>query len=227
MLAYTGDTATERHFDLPDIFGLPPAEAMAKLRHMEATRSGTEWFEKKETLSLDFPSLPYYKDGEVKLTQTLAIGAYLADKHGLVPSTLSAAEFGRALMLVKVAREWFKQFQGMVTKPKEVFDEMFHEYRCQTLPNNLKRLEAYLTNVGERQQRFLLKGDKPSLADFVMFDYVDLMAHVDEYEVMSLYAKVMAYHERIAQLPAVRKLAEMQPRAFWPAFPKGVMWGSE
>ncbi|RMX56694.1 hypothetical protein pdam_00015777 [Pocillopora damicornis] len=41
------------------------------------------WFSVKETLGLPFPNLPYYIDGDVKLTQTTAIIRHIARKHNL------------------------------------------------------------------------------------------------------------------------------------------------
>ena len=44
-----------------------------------------EWGEDKEKnpLDLDFPNLPYYVDGDVKLTQSNAILRHLGRQHGL------------------------------------------------------------------------------------------------------------------------------------------------
>lgn len=44
----------------------------------------SEWLEEKFTSGLTFPSLSYYKDGSVKLTQSLAILQHLARKYDLV-----------------------------------------------------------------------------------------------------------------------------------------------
>ena len=40
------------------------------------------WTDKKETLGLTFPNLPYYIDGEMRLTETLAIMKYICNKYG-------------------------------------------------------------------------------------------------------------------------------------------------
>jgi glutathione S-transferase len=39
----------------------------------------SSWFNVKPTLGLDFPNIPYLIDGDLKLTETLAIHRYLAD----------------------------------------------------------------------------------------------------------------------------------------------------
>ncbi|XP_069489087.1 glutathione S-transferase Mu 1-like isoform X2 [Ambystoma mexicanum] len=43
----------------------------------------SDWLKEKETLGLDFPNLPYFIDGSVKLTQSSAIIRYIARKHNL------------------------------------------------------------------------------------------------------------------------------------------------
>ena len=43
--------------------------------------SREEWLSVKETLGLELPNLPYFIDGEVKLTQTFAIAKYIANKY--------------------------------------------------------------------------------------------------------------------------------------------------
>ena len=37
--------------------------------------------DKKDSLEMDFPNLPYYIDGDLKISETLAIHKYIADKH--------------------------------------------------------------------------------------------------------------------------------------------------
>ena len=45
------------------------------------------WMDQKHSLGLDFPNLPYLIDGDIKLTQTLAIMNYIGRKHGLGGAT--------------------------------------------------------------------------------------------------------------------------------------------
>ncbi|XP_064633670.1 glutathione S-transferase-like [Lineus longissimus] len=41
------------------------------------------WHSVKDTLGLPFPNLPYYIDGDVKITQSNAICRHIARKHDL------------------------------------------------------------------------------------------------------------------------------------------------
>ncbi|KAG0445564.1 hypothetical protein HPB47_013894 [Ixodes persulcatus] len=50
-------------------------------------RNNSEWLVEKFTSGLTFPSLPYYMDGSVKLTQSLAILRHLAREYDLVGRT--------------------------------------------------------------------------------------------------------------------------------------------
>merc|ERR1712066_473146 len=59
-----------------------------------------DWLAYKTSLGFDFPNLPYYQEGELKLTQSGAILRHLARKSGLVGKT--EAESARADMLADV-----------------------------------------------------------------------------------------------------------------------------
>ena len=49
-----------------------------------------DWFGKdKKNLGLDFPNLPYYIDGELKLTQSMAIVRHLGRKHDLYGKSIN------------------------------------------------------------------------------------------------------------------------------------------
>jgi glutathione S-transferase len=48
------------------------------------------WLDNKFSLGLDFPNLPYYIDGDVKLTQSNAILKHIGRKNNLVGTTIQA-----------------------------------------------------------------------------------------------------------------------------------------
>merc|ERR1712117_942559 len=45
------------------------------------------WFDNKFSFGLDFPNLPYYIDGDVKITQSNAILRYIARKNDMLGKT--------------------------------------------------------------------------------------------------------------------------------------------
>jgi len=66
----------------------------------------TMWFGKeKASIGLDFPNIPYWKDGDFALSETLAIHKYLGDKYS--PSLLgaNAQEKGTIEMLKNIIKD--------------------------------------------------------------------------------------------------------------------------
>lgn len=61
----------------------------------------SEWTNEKEanTLGMEYPNLPYLIDGDVKLTETLAIMKYVCKKWKPELLGRTAAEVGRVNML--------------------------------------------------------------------------------------------------------------------------------
>lgn len=59
----------------------------------------SDWFNEKETLGFDYPNLPYLKDGDSRITETLAIMKYVAMKYKPELLGRNAAELGRVEML--------------------------------------------------------------------------------------------------------------------------------
>ena len=63
----------------------------------------------KDTLGLDFPSMPYFIDGEVRLTEPLAIMKYIAAQYApesVMGSTL--ADKGDVEMLAHILQDMMK-----------------------------------------------------------------------------------------------------------------------
>lgn len=50
------------------------------LQEYEPTPDKENWLEVKHTLGMDFPNLPYFIDGETKLTECRAVMKYVAKK---------------------------------------------------------------------------------------------------------------------------------------------------
>ncbi|KAK3581606.1 hypothetical protein CHS0354_000146, partial [Potamilus streckersoni] len=101
--------------------------------------SREQWMSVKYSLGLPFPNLPYYIDGDIKVTQSNAIIRYIARKHDLLGKTEEekvavdvlldqAMDFRNAL--VKLA------YNGDYEKLK---DDYFKE-----LPQKLQGFEAFL-----------------------------------------------------------------------------------
>ena len=123
--------------------------------------SNDEWADEKFNLDLDFPNLPYYFDGDVRLTEALAILKYISVKHQ--PSLLGKTpeDQGMVEMLAHVISEVTKQsgvpcYVGTQTKA-EIGDDMLLK---------IKPIVAHL----ELQRSKFLVGDYLTYVDFMLFE---------------------------------------------------------
>ncbi len=73
LLKYAGIEFNDKRYEFGEGTSIQEIECLRK-----------NWTPEKFTLGLDFPNLPYYIDGDVKLTQGLAIMRYLARKYDLL-----------------------------------------------------------------------------------------------------------------------------------------------
>ncbi len=61
------------------------------------------WFSVKPTLGFDFPNLPYFIDGDYKLTESAAIYKYIAHKWAKELLGTTSEEYANAEMLMEFA----------------------------------------------------------------------------------------------------------------------------
>uniref|UniRef100_A0A0P4WG35 Glutathione S-transferase n=1 Tax=Scylla olivacea TaxID=85551 RepID=A0A0P4WG35_SCYOL len=120
----------------------------------------TCWFSVKYNLGLDFPNLPYYIDGDVKLSQTLAILRYLGRKYDLDGKT--EEEMRRIDILVNDAMDltiqlWDVCYYNYDQKP---------EY-LRKLPEKIKKYSDFLGH------RSWFAGEKLTFADFLIYEFLD------------------------------------------------------
>ena len=79
------------------------------------------WLDLKSRLEVDFPNLPYLFDGDIKLSQSVAILRHLGRKFNLQPET--AAEHARVDVLQMQIVDWRAQSFALSYGPKEQFEK--------------------------------------------------------------------------------------------------------
>ncbi|CAG2162166.1 unnamed protein product, partial [Oppiella nova] len=115
LLKYTGTPFDDKRYELgPDVPNL--------LQNFR---------KEKFTLGLDFPSVPYYLDGNVKLTQSIAILRYLGRKYGLVAG--DEAGLVRQDLVEQQIQDIKQSFFEIIFK-KEDFESKKDSYIAETLP---------------------------------------------------------------------------------------------
>ncbi|KAM7538972.1 hypothetical protein Aperf_G00000053472 [Anoplocephala perfoliata] len=152
----------------------------------------TMWLSEKFKLGLDFPNLPYYIDGDFKLTQSAAILAYIADKYGMIPECKK--ERAVINMIQNVVTDLSTDF-GIVCYDPDY--ENLREPFLKRLPDTLKMFQEYLGN------KPWLTGDKINYPDF---NLCELLNQLEKFEPTCLgqFPKLKAYLTRFENLPAIK-----------------------
>lgn len=117
------------------------------------------WLKDKPNLGLEFPNLPYYLDGDVKITQSMAILRYLARKHGLEGK--SDAEKLRVDMAEQQFADFRMNWVRLCYNPD--FDKLKGDY-LKGLPASLKAFSDFL---GSHKY---FAGENLTYVDFIAYE---------------------------------------------------------
>lgn len=154
--------------------------------------SREDWFSKKFTLGLDFPNLPYLIDGDVKLTQSIAILRYLARKFDLYPTEPELQT--RADLL----EQEFFDYRIAITRV--VYNPSVDEKTFAELLKNLEvRVKALSKFFGNGPWAL---GSKFSYIDFILYDILKLLEEL-ETDLVKPHANLVNFTEQFAALPKI------------------------
>jgi len=173
----------------------------------------SEWLDVKFTKGLDFPNLPYYIEGSVKLTQTHAIMRYIARKHDLLGKTEEEQ------YRVDLVTEQCMDFRNAwVTLCYRTFDQGKDEYLA-SLPAKLKAFEEFLGNHP------FFAGANITFVDFHMYE---LLIQHNKFapEVIQKYPKLIAFTKRFEELPKIKDYMESPRFTNLPFNNKSALFGS-
>lgn len=173
------------------------------------------WLSEKFTLGLDFPNLPYYIDGDVKLTQSITILRYLAHKHGLDGKT------EQDKLRVSLAEQQIVDFRTSVAQM--CYNPEFEKLRAgfaEKVPPQLK----FVTNfLGDRK---FLAGDYVTYVDFLAFDAIEYYRYLIP-NVLKDFPSLKGYQDRIKQLPQLQKYFNSPTYKRWPIFSSHAKFGGD
>ncbi|VDK38670.1 unnamed protein product [Taenia asiatica] len=173
LLKYLGVEFVDKQYKL----GPPP------------TYDKSGWLPDKFSLGLDIPNLPYYIDGDFKLTQSGAIMEYIADIHSMIPECKKRRAVLHMLQceIVDLRMAFGRTYYSPdIEKLKPAFFE--------TLAQKLPQFEAYL---GEKQW---LTGEKINYPDFALCDLLMQMMGVEP-TCLRKHPILQAYLSRFKNLP--------------------------
>ncbi|XP_068230704.1 glutathione S-transferase Mu 2-like [Palaemon carinicauda] len=178
VLEYAGEQYEEKSYK----FGPPP----------EYDRDA--WFSVKPTMDLPLPNLPYYIDGDVKLTQSYAILRHLGRKYDLYGNT--EKERMMVDMLMDQGRDMRMGFYMTCVNYTEDAAKKYLANQQQTL--------KLLSNILGKQTWFT--GDKITLADFVMYEEFYVNTLLDS-SFLDAFPNLKDFVKRFEDLPAIKKFA--------------------
>jgi len=157
--------------------------------------SREEWLCEKFKLGLAFPNIPYFVDGSFRMTETMPIHVYIADKWD--PALLGATVEERAK--VNMLSNILESLKWGVTMP--CYDAGDRGKAVEVLNKDLPGLIKF-----KGANRFLI-GDKPTWVDFYFFELI-LQMHFLEPELFKLYPQLESYEKEVKNLPRLKSYLE-------------------
>ncbi|CAN7940737.1 unnamed protein product [Ixodes hexagonus] len=166
-----------------------------------------EWLADKPSLGLDFPNLPYYLDGDVKLTQSLAILRYLGRKHGLAPKDEK--------LQCRVDVVEMQAFDILMSAGVLIYDPAYSDdKRRQFLVDSaekLRQFEALLAKDGP-----FVAGQEVTYVDFLLYETLQFIRVLGPNNFKENFPSLEEYNGRVAGLPGLREYLASPRFKEWP-----------
>ncbi|CAN7985536.1 unnamed protein product [Ixodes hexagonus] len=197
LLTYKGVAFEDKQYK----YGPPPAFEKA------------EWNKDKQCLGLQFPNLPYFIDGDVRITQTIAILRYLGRKHDLTARTPQ-----EAVELDLLEQQANDLLWGLITtamSPNFSDSRKFHE----------ANLAAFLNNWSDhlRSRKWVL-GERVTYVDFLLYEALDWNRQFKP-DAFLVHAPVLEYLKRFEELPNIKEYFASSKYVKWPLLAPLFHWG--
>ncbi|XP_037566335.1 glutathione S-transferase [Dermacentor silvarum] len=154
----------------------------------------SDWLKEKFTLGLKFPNLPYYIDGNVKITQSLAILRYLGRKHDLAGR--NEEETLELDVLEQQARDLSTRLLTS-TAPTPNYEEVLKAYG-DNIDNVLKPWEEHLAS-----HKWAL-GDRLTYVDFLLYEGLDWHREFKG-EAVQRHPHIVEYLKKFEELPNLKE----------------------
>ncbi|KAF2365379.1 Glutathione S-transferase N-terminal [Trinorchestia longiramus] len=177
LLSHAGVDFEDKTYDI----GPPP------------TYDRSSWFDVKPNMGLDLPNLPYYIDGNVKLTESSAIIRHLARKHGLAGTT--EEEMMRIDVAESVCSDQMKGIVSLIFNPN--YDENAKAAFLAGIKNQIQKL-ATIIGAGP-----YVTGQKISYADFLVLEQLDRYLDLCP-KALDEFPSLQAFQKRMLDLPGVK-----------------------
>ncbi|XP_077539202.1 glutathione S-transferase Mu 2-like isoform X1 [Haemaphysalis longicornis] len=193
LLAHAGVTYEDKRYG----FGSGP----------EPTRQ--EWLQEKYELELDFPNVPYFIDGDVRITQSMAILRYLGRQHGLAPKDEDTRQ--RVEVLELTAFDVMKSILRLCYEPG--YSEEKRKQFLVIVADKLRQFVSYLAKHGP-----FCAGQDVTYADFLLYETLQVVKILGPRTFREGYPQLEEYCKRVASLPKVKEYLASDRFKKWPVF---------
>ena len=163
------------------------------------------WESVKETLGLDFPNLPYYIDGDIKVTQSNAVLRHIARQHDMLGK--NEKERVRVDVMADQAMDFRNAWVGVCYNPK------FEELKAGYLAKLPQKLDAFSKFLGTND--YFAGGSAPTFVDFHMYELLDQHKLLCP-EIIAKYTNLTAFMERFEALPKIAEYMKSDRFLKWP-----------
>ncbi|XP_060551537.1 glutathione S-transferase Mu 1-like [Ruditapes philippinarum] len=159
--------------------------------------SRESWYSVKPKFGefLSFPNLPYYIDGDVKISQSHAIVRHVARKYKLDGET--EKEKAVVDMIIEEAMDLRNNIYKITYTSVENYEKLKPDF-FKNLPPKLKQFENHL-GVND-----WFAMDAITAADFSMYDLLDFLRRLQS-DCLNAFPKLQSFLERFESLPKVKE----------------------
>jgi len=164
----------------------------------------SEWNNEKFNLGLPLPNLPYYIDGDIKITQSLAIMRHIARTNNLVGKT--EEEQVRADMAEQQLVDFRSAFVPMCYNPN------FETLKVDYLANLEGKLKVFSDLLGTNPY---FAGPNVTYVDFLIYEMLDQHKYLDP-NVLDKFANLKEFHARIEERPRIAAYLKSDKYLKWP-----------
>uniref|UniRef100_G3MSC2 glutathione transferase n=1 Tax=Amblyomma maculatum TaxID=34609 RepID=G3MSC2_AMBMU len=173
-----------------------------------------EWLKEKFTLGLKYPNLPYYIDGDVKITQSLAILRYLGRKHDL------AARNDEETIELDMLEQRVRDFYLMLPCSGALVAKLNY-----SLKTYAEEIDDFLSPWDEfLADRKWVMGDRMTYVDFLLYEGLDWHREFRP-EAVQRWPNIVRYLERFEELPNIKEYFASDKYKKWPILGPLRPWG--
>jgi len=155
------------------------------------------WYNVKYDLGFDFPNLPYFVHGDIKLTESMAIGRYIAETWDETLMGVGPVQRANINMLADIlcGINLTQRRNSYLPDKKDVVIKSIKGGGIPKIVNFMGK-NKFLT------------GSEPAWIDFFFFEMVEYMQFIMEGKLYELYPTLEGYHKRMTDLPGLKEYLE-------------------